>query len=246
MAYSEPWHKDFAKKASSNKKKKSKSVLGPNVKDRIVESLDDFLRFIVFMLIIGAIIVILANNLRDILELIAYFTLFAALYGAFIKFRENKIADSSLILGGAGIFVFTLFTFLLTSSALFLYDGTDSCDNSFPVILDGDNYVVFIGDLKAKNYGDNFASIAFTTTLQNPEIGCENCEQQPYPKKPGEEQQVNVKLTVPTKITAFSFTQTTKQFNQKLPLITSSTNIIRSCQCKVNFNENKLYCQEQS
>ena len=226
------------KKTKSEKKKpKTKSLM-----DKTNNTVTVLAQIALVIILFIVSLIIFAYHMATFLEIVAYFTLLAALLFAGFNFYEGHIEKASLVLGGAGIFVFTLVTFLYTTTPLFFFDGTDSCNGNFPIVLECYNYTVFIRDLNIKNYGDNMASVAVMTTVLPKQVNSEGCNPRLYPKLPVETQTTNPKLIISNNLTHISFEQQLRYINPKSPILTSRTLRIRKCECDANFDENKLYC----
>lgn len=209
-----------------------------------------FLRLIFWsLLVFGVVGSIIGNGILVVYGL-AFFSLAFVIVTVF-DFLGNriKLKEASTILGGLGIFLFTIIVFL-NSASLFLADGTDTC-KTYPISSNSTSYFVDLNDLHVKNYGNSYG-LARIVTKTNPEIKCTDCFPPEYPKLPYTKlateremesiQTSTVQFEIPKSITDFQFVQQLQQSDFSTPIISDRTIPVRGCECKTWLDQNKTEC----
>lgn len=192
-------------------------------------------------------------NMRDALAFFTIFLLFALFRNVFDYYLgqrdEKKLGYLSESLLGGGVLAFTIISYLAIVPLL-VTDGTDQC-KEYPVIDNGIKFITTINDLKVRAYGDRPSGIQiFTKVYDNDnEILCnEGCDTNPQIKPDGNPnetakhvQDTNFQLYIPNNLRKFSFAQMAAQ-RDLIPIIGSNYTLLRTCECKIDVDENKISC----
>lgn len=185
----------------------------------------------------------LYGNIKFSLILFSYVILFICVGLSFYYILAREPSKAGTILGGAGIFVFTLLTFF-SSSSIFMFGGTDAT-HDFPIVqLDNTKYVINI-DLNVKNHGKNIGMITIITEYTpKDKILCnpDNCKDDSFPQEPQQVHIARTKLIIDRNTTKFSFKQTQTQQDLLFPIITSTQSDIRNYSCEANFKDLMVHC----
>jgi len=204
-----------------------------------------FFEFWLFSLVIAF---FATGNVRvalNFLLILLIYRMILAFINYYLNSAENREHLTNTLIA-TGAMIFGIMTYLI-GAPVFVFDGTNTCETSYPVIIDSDtnNFTVSINGLKARHSGDRMGQVqVITKIISNPSIiSCRGCSSGPYPKPDGSNNsihEVNVDVNFESDVNEFEFIQQVNQSDHLLAVMSGMKNIVRNCACEVLRDANGL------